>query len=176
MALSYNTPKRNRKDVTLTFELDGETYTARKPKDALSAMVVAASSDQASTADIMFATFSWIDAALTETDYARLKARLKDYDDDFEVEDLLEIAVDVIQQFDRMGTGQPYQPSSGDQVAVPTPNVAPQRASAPPAMAPAPNGGVVKRRGRPPGSKNKAKTIEGQVVTVPARVSRSLPK
>lgn len=178
MALTYNTPKRDRKDVTQTFDLDGQQYTARKPKDALSAMVLAASSDQATGADVMYTLFRWLDAALPEGDYQRLQSRLKDYDDDFDIEDLLDITVDVIQQFQRMESGQPYQPS-GEPVPVPTPNAAPPRTAAtPPAMEPAANGGVVKRRGRPPGSKNKPKThvIEGQVMTSPARVSRSLPK
>lgn len=178
MALTYNTPKRDRKDVTITFDLDKQQYTARKPKDALSAMVLAASSEQATGADVMYTLFRWLDAAMPEADYQRLQSRLKDYDDDFDIEELLNLIVDLVQQFQRMDSGEPYQPS-GEQIPVPTPNAAPERAEpAPPAMDPAANGGVVKRRGRPPGSKNKPKThvIEGQVITSPARVSRSLPK
>lgn len=99
VVLSYTTPKRHRQIVEEPFELDGERFTARKPKDSILIYLTAAASENASDADRMYAVMQFINGCLTPAAQARIQARLRDYDDDLELDDLVDLMNDLAEKF-----------------------------------------------------------------------------
>lgn len=115
MVLSYTTKKRQRQVIEVEFELDGEKFTARKPKDSVMVYLTAASSEQASVADQMYATMQFINGCLTPAAQQRIQSRLRDWDDDLELDDLAELMEDLAKRFaEESGnvgsTGRPLHP------------------------------------------------------------------
>lgn len=83
--LDYTTPKR--KPKVIEFTLDGEDYHFTPPKDAEMVMpVLEATGDEAIAATR--AAFDWLGKGLAEGEEERLRERLKDPNDDFDVPDL----------------------------------------------------------------------------------------
>lgn len=115
MVLSYTTKKRQRQIIEVEFKLDGEKFIARKPKDSVMVYLTAASSDQASTADQMYATMQFINGCLTPAAQQRIQSRLRDWDDDLELDDLAELMQDLAKRFaeesgNLSSTGRPLHP------------------------------------------------------------------
>lgn len=99
VVLSYTTPKRHRQIVEEPFELDGESFVARKPKDSILIYLTAAASDNATDADRMYAVMQFINGCLTPAAQARIQSRLRDYDDDLELDDLVDLMEDLAEKF-----------------------------------------------------------------------------
>jgi hypothetical protein len=73
------------------FTIDGETYTAVRPKDAAYAFLSQAAARTSNNGDKVVAVFTFLDMALTEESASRLRDRLMDRDDPFQFEDAADI-------------------------------------------------------------------------------------
>lgn len=104
-SLSYTTPKRNRPVIEVDFELDGQTYTARKPKNSVLVYMEASRSRAASTADKLHAAMTFLDACLTPATQQAIQYRLRDPDDELELVDLFPIMGDLSEEFERLSGG-----------------------------------------------------------------------
>lgn len=92
----FTVPKRPQREVTFELESpDGEleTYTAVIPKR--SALALSVADGGTST---LSGLLGWLDAALPEEQSARLEARLRDLEDDLDVETLAEVTRWLIEQ------------------------------------------------------------------------------
>jgi hypothetical protein len=177
--LTYTTPKRDREIVEVPFELDGEKYVARKPKDSVLVFLAAAQSDSASDADKVYAVMEFLRGSLTIASQQRIQSRLRDFEDPLEIPDLMPIITDVSAEFGgdlaeamkKAAGGQPAAAVEPErQVEIP-PAVAPNRAArrqrakapaaAPPVAAPA---------------KAPRKTSKAAKAAAPAKKGRALPK
>jgi hypothetical protein len=99
MVLSYTTPTRQRQVVEVEFELDGERFTARKPKESILVYLTAAGSESATTSDQMYAVMQFINGCLTPAAQFKIQSRLRDYDDDLELDDLMQLMKDLSEHF-----------------------------------------------------------------------------
>lgn len=93
----------------LRFEVDGETCTAYLPAEDSFALLAAAAARSMPTAERIATVMRFLDVALDEASAVRLRDRLEDPDDDFDLSDLFDIMVALIKQWVR------DQPSSARQ-------------------------------------------------------------
>ena len=81
--MEFTTAKRRVKPIT--FKIDGEDYAFTPPKQA---PVLLAFLDGGTEAEETKAAFDWLGQGLPEDQEARIIARLRDPDDDFDLENL----------------------------------------------------------------------------------------
>lgn len=122
--LSYTTKRRDRRIVEVPFELDGEQFTARRPKDSVLVYLQAARANAATTADRLHATMMFLDGCLTPAAQSRIQSRLRDYDDDLELDDLVELMHDLGQKFaaeeaENQGAAKPTRVGAAGRVITP---------------------------------------------------------
>lgn len=125
---SYTTPKRDRAVVEEPFDLDGERYTIRKPKESVLIYLVAAVSESATTADQLQSVIQFINACFTPHGQARIQHRLRDPQDDLELSDLLPPLFDFARKWGVLPVPAAAGPATVDtpdgpaQVIPPAPN------------------------------------------------------
>ena len=91
--LEFKTAAR-RKDP-IHFTLDGRTFSFVPPKTAVMVLAVVAAEDDS---DNLKAMFDWLDQGLSTADSEHLEARLRDKDDDLDVDMLAEIVKGLIEE------------------------------------------------------------------------------
>lgn len=82
----FTTAKRRAKPITFT--LDGEDYEFTPPKRAAAVVDLVLSGQEANGLATTRVAFDWISAGLPEEQNDRLVERLKDPEDDFDIENL----------------------------------------------------------------------------------------
>jgi hypothetical protein len=95
--LVFRTAKKRREAVEFT--LDDKTYSFNPPKIAR-AMLPVIQGDESEAK----ATLDWLKAGLSEDDYSHLISRLEDDDDDFDFEDIGNLAESLVE---KIMTGRP---------------------------------------------------------------------
>lgn len=104
MAESAEFVTAKRKAKAITFSIDGEDYSFTPPKNAEMVLpVLEATGDQDIAA--IKAQLDWLGHGLAEGESERLTARLKDPDDDFDVNNLSDILQYVLKQVAGRPTG-----------------------------------------------------------------------
>jgi hypothetical protein len=96
---SFKTAARKKKDkdeATVTFEVDGTEFTATRPKDSVFAFLAATADDPGKG---MVEVTRFLDACFPATQRKILSDRLRDPDDSFDVEDLVDIFEYVVSEF-----------------------------------------------------------------------------
>ena len=87
MGLEFTTAKRRVQPITFT--LDGREFSFTPPKSAV--MVLPVLDKSANDADMVRATFDWLGAGLPEEDVQYLMDRLKDPEDDLDIDQIGEV-------------------------------------------------------------------------------------
>lgn len=87
---------------TVEFTVDGEDYTAMRPKDATIMLMVASSTDGIATSTLEATRF--LDSVLPAAQARRISARLRDPKDDFDLADLFPIIQHIISEFSNRPT------------------------------------------------------------------------
>lgn len=102
MVKGFTTAARRKKPIR--FDLDGEAYTFTPPKSAgpLFALLEADDGDELAGARVQF---DWLGAGLADGQSEKLIARLKDPEDDLDVEDLRPIIEWLQEQISGRPTG-----------------------------------------------------------------------
>lgn len=85
--LSFTSAKRAREKIT--FDLDGVEYTFTPPKDSIMVMPILGDGDTETGA--MRGLFDWLGAGLPKDQEERLIGRLRDPEDDLDIDTLTEI-------------------------------------------------------------------------------------
>lgn len=167
VVLSYTTPERNRPVELVTFEMDGERYQARRPKDSVLVYLEAANAGAATTADKLHAAMQFVDGCLTPASQQRIGNRLRDHDDPLELEDLIRVCGDLSEHWGQKNTPQPVK-SARDRPRVITPD-GEDAFAIEPADEPAPSRTARRTAAKAPGKTAKA-------VASPTRTGRALPR
>lgn len=98
MPLEFTSEKKTPK--VLTFTLDGRDYVFTVPKKAYSTLAII----EGRGGHVL--NFDWLGAGLSEADQKRIVARLKDPNDDFDVDDLKKVVEGLIEE----SSGRPTTP------------------------------------------------------------------
>lgn len=98
-ALAFETAKRRRD--TITFTLDGDTYHFTPPKKAGMVLEVSEGGNEVK------ALFDWLDDGLPTEEAEYLENRLRDPDDDLDVDTLTEVVAGLLEKV----SGRPTRPS-----------------------------------------------------------------
>jgi hypothetical protein len=105
-ALVFNTEPKTSHVPDIPFTLDDREYTAHAPKKAAWGMLVGTLTN--AKADAFHATITFLDSCLDIADQTYLEARLRDREDDLDIDDLI-IVVDSLVQA--------WEPYLGDEFA-----------------------------------------------------------
>lgn len=101
MSLEFTTAKRRKEPITFT--LDGDEYTFNPPKTA--GVVL----EYAETGNDIGPLLDWLDEGLSEEQAKRIEDRLRDPDDDLDMDTLGDIVAALFEQV----SGRPTKRSSG---------------------------------------------------------------
>lgn len=82
------------------FVLDGGRYTARRPKDAVLALVLAAAAPRAGIAEGVSAVLQFMDGCLRPVEADAIRDRMLDQDDDLDFEGLVDVALGLVKHWD----------------------------------------------------------------------------
>lgn len=99
---AFATSKKARDDEPVTFTLDERTYTAHRPKQSVFVALAAAAGN---TVEQIKVVPRFIDASLEPADRAHIAARLRDPDDDLDIDDLVPIFNYLMEEFTGRPTG-----------------------------------------------------------------------
>lgn len=81
----------------LTLDLHGDTWTYHLPSEGQMMMFGMASARRASGQRRISAIYNFLDAVLTDESYQKLEDRINDPDDDFEVEQMMDLITHIIE-------------------------------------------------------------------------------
>jgi hypothetical protein len=93
--LTFKVAKRRQEPITFEIEGDDHVYAFTAPKQA--AMVLPMMEQAENGLMATRAAFEWLDKGLSTEDQDRITNRLKDPDDDFDVDSLEEIVVGLVE-------------------------------------------------------------------------------
>lgn len=93
--LSFDVAKRDRRPVTFTLQGDAHEYSFTPPKNVVAAFAFL---DGGSELEVARGTFEWLDAGLSDDDQDRIEKRLKDPEDDLDIDNLSEV-VEKLQEY-----------------------------------------------------------------------------
>jgi hypothetical protein len=102
--LAYTTSKRKTKPIE--FQIDGEDYEFTAPKKAVMALPVMEQDDADSMAMMVIKSqFDWLEAGLAEGQAERIKEKLSNPKDDFDMDDLERVLEWIMKQVNGRPTG-----------------------------------------------------------------------
>lgn len=84
--MTFEVAKRRREPITFSIGGDEHEYVFSPPKQAV--MVLPFLSDESGEGDILKSTFEWLDKGLSTEDQDRIIGRLKDEEDDLDIDTL----------------------------------------------------------------------------------------
>jgi len=91
------------------FEIDGHEVTASRPSDAMIAIIIARTGKRSSQAEVAAAAIDFFYSVLDPKSQRYIEDRLFDNQDDFGLEEVLEVLFDLIEEW----TGRPTVRPSG---------------------------------------------------------------
>lgn len=110
MARSYTTPTRDK--TTIPFDLDGRTIMFTAPKMAPMLLDLAdldVSNPDAAGLASMTGLLDWLGAGMSDEDGQWIVDRLHDHEDDFDIDDAMNVANYLLEE----STGRPTRPRGG---------------------------------------------------------------
>lgn len=93
--LSFKVPKRNREPIT--FDLEGSKHEYSFVPDKQASMVLPML-DAESDLDAAKSAFQWLDRGLSEADRAHISNRLKDPEDDLDIDTVEEVVTALVEE------------------------------------------------------------------------------
>lgn len=107
-AVREKTQESEGDDKPITFDVDGQTFTAYKPSDAQIAIITTKTGRRASSADVAAAAIDFFWSVLDDKAARTVEDRLMDRKDDFGLDEVLDILFWLIEEW----TGHPTERQS----------------------------------------------------------------